>query len=339
MINIFKAARRAFNISELPCLWTVGHFDSEYKIFVYSIQLYRSEYYYVNIYQGYVMNTSFKKLFMTGLTALSFMTTAIAGEGFFTQRDLAEVELSATIHYRAVNKLRVNQVVYGDYDRDGSYVQYLVLGFKKNNVIAKSLNSGDVYEFRRNALALTKGYLVGKEVLADRDNDGSYVEYVIRGVLPGQKVIVEKHGTSNNFYKVNMSDIAISVYGNEIVYGDLDRDGTFVQYSIRGIFPSGNLMVSKPDSNISKKVKSSDVGYTYSFFVGETVYGDHDNDGRYAEYVVVGVKPNGVVIAKNKGNGNIYSFLPESMGYESYELAYNSYRNLSDLIYNLIDNL
>jgi hypothetical protein len=75
------------------------------------------------------MNSSFRKLFVTGLTALSFMTTAMAGDGFFTQRDLAEVEFNATIRYRAANKLRVNQVVYGDYDRDGSYVQYLVLGF------------------------------------------------------------------------------------------------------------------------------------------------------------------------------------------------------------------
>jgi hypothetical protein len=136
-----------------------------------------------------------------------------------------------------------------------------------------------------------------------------------------------------------MSDIAISVSGKELVYGDLDRDGTFVQYMVRGIFPNGNIMVAKPGSEVSKKVKTSDVGYTYSFLVGETVYGDHDNDGRYAEYVVVGVKPNGKVIAKNKGSGDVFSFSPESMGYEADELAYNSYRSMADIIYDVLNSL
>jgi hypothetical protein len=270
------------------------------------------------------------KILLSLLFAFSANFAFADQDYFFTRPDLRDafenqVEDEAGDPYR----FEVGEYVYADKNNDGKYSQYQIKAIIPNgDYLANEVGFTNTYRFTSQELGSSQTRLTGRQIFADSNNDSVFVEYKIVGRM-GRKILAREVGF-NKIVSFRRSEIAFRTQNHENVFVDRNNDGKYARYVIKGIFGNGDVIVQEVGFTKYYRESVEKTGFGSHWLVGQTAYGDNNHDGKYVQYNIAAILPDGRLVAREVGFDNYPSFSPDDLGYTSGQTAYDVYRMLCD---------
>jgi hypothetical protein len=180
----------------------------------------------------------------------------------------SEVGFTSSYRFRGeelgTSKTRLaGKIVFADRNQDGVYSEYKIVGKIGRRFLATEVGFDNVVAFKLSETAFrTQNY---SNVFVDRNNDGKYAKYSIKGIFGNGDMIVQEVGF-DKFYRESVEKIGFSNHWlvGQSAYGDNNHDGNYVQYTIAALLPNGRLVANEVGFDNYPSFSPADLGYTSS---------------------------------------------------------------------------